>query len=185
MNILVFMSWIHGRVPCTQDIILANGMDALQGRCMFGPDRYWKMALQRGQQPYHGWVSHWDRETEGTPWSTAYFAPFPPSILARTCTYTRFIEQNMYVLLVKVKELMISLESSSTMENIQGVTGQGHFLQCPRSLTHRDPWLQGINDLQRTPNQSLDAWERPPNPSKMRLILLSFPDLSVLSLHLQ
>ena len=50
-----------------------------------------------------------------------FFVPFPASILARTWTPALqpwLIVQIMHVFLVKVKELMISLESCSTIDNI-------------------------------------------------------------------
>ena len=81
------------------------------------------------------------------------FAPFPASTLARTCTppYTRFtlLVQKMYSLSVRVKELMISLESSSTDRSerarLQTLT--------PGTLPP-DPWLQGTSHLWRTPEHS-------------------------------
>lgn len=63
--------------------------------------------------------SLWDWKTRN-PIKDCFFAPFPASVLARTCAppYRRLIEQIMHVLLVKGKELMISLESSSTLGEI-------------------------------------------------------------------
>lgn len=47
---------------------------------------------------------------------------------------------------------MISLDSSSTIDNIEGVTtGQGHHEHFLRPLTPQDPWLQGTDDLGRIP----------------------------------
>ena len=50
------------------------------------------------------------------------FAPFPASILAMTCIptslYTCLVMQIAYVLLVRDKEVMMSLEYSSTIDNI-------------------------------------------------------------------
>ena len=49
------------------------------------------------------------------------FAPFPAPILARTCIptslYTCLVMQIVYVLLARDKEIKISLESSSTIDN--------------------------------------------------------------------
>ena len=59
------------------------------------------------------------KETKETPWKTVVF-PFLASIFAETHTRTldtHLIEQIMYVL-VEVKDLMISLEFSSTIYNI-------------------------------------------------------------------
>ena len=52
----------------------------------------------------------------------------------------------MYATLAEVKELGISLESSSTIDNILGVTKQGHHERFPRPLIHQEPWFQGIQD---------------------------------------
>lgn len=55
------------------------------------------------------------------------FAPFPAFILAKTHIppYIRLTVQIMSVLLVQVKELMISLETSCAIFHIYGVTGWG------------------------------------------------------------
>ena len=74
----------------------------------------------------------WDGETKGTPWKTSFPAPLFPR------TYTGALqsltEQIMYVLLVKVKELMISFQSSSIIDNIEGVSGWGHHEHFPRRV---------------------------------------------------
>ena len=60
--------------------------------------------------------------------------------------YTHHTEYRIHVLLIKVKDLMISSESSSTIDNIEGVTGQGSHEHFLRSLTQQEPWLQGTRE---------------------------------------
>lgn len=48
----------------------------------------------------------------------------------------------MYVLLVKAKSLLTSLESCSTIDNTWRETGKDHHEHFPRLLTHQDPWLR-------------------------------------------
>lgn len=76
---------------------------------------------------------------------------------------TGLMEQLSSVPLAEVEELVVSLESSSTVDNnILGVTKQGHHEHSPRPLTHQEPWFQGVRDLWRTPKHPslfLDAWE--------------------------
>lgn len=61
-------------------------------------------------------------------------APFPISVLAWTSPppYACFLIQIMHVLPVRIRQFMISLEFSSTIDNIKEVTGWGHkLLQDP------------------------------------------------------
>ena len=88
---------------------------------------------------------------------------FPASILARTCSSGLHMPHgtDMCVLLVKVKELMVSLEASSTIRQYLR-SGRWCHKYFPRPLTHQDPWLQGVSDLWRTPKHLsvfLDAQE--------------------------
>ena len=61
--------------------------------------------------------------------------PAPPA-------HAHLPEHGVSVLLIKVRDLMISLGSSSTTDNIQAVTRQGQHERFPRPLTHQDPWLR-------------------------------------------
>ena len=60
------------------------------------------------------------RKLKGPHRRLLFSAPFPASVLARTCTRAVRMPQTqiMYVLLVRDKELRISLECSSMIDNI-------------------------------------------------------------------
>lgn len=127
-------------------------------------------------------------ETKGTLQKTAFLLLFLLLLLGLTALpYTCLIEQIMYVLLVKVKGLMTSLESSSAIDNTWDMTGRGHHERFPRSLTHRDPWLRAELTYGEHLKACICSWitEKIPhrttilnkNPSpkqRMRLTLLSF-----------
>lgn len=54
---------------------------------------------------------------------------------------------------------MASLESSSTVESIGGVTRWGRDAYLPGPVTHRDPRLQGMSDLRGTVHAPLCSWK--------------------------
>lgn len=72
------------------------------------------------------------------PGNTAFFCclfllgPAPPS-------HTRLTEQMAYVLLAKVKDLMISSKSSSTIYNIQAMTRRGRHDVLEHHLLTKTP----------------------------------------------